>query len=631
MKTLIHCGTSALLAGVVLGLGEGLFIYLTSADPKARFIFSYGATLYGVVGTLFGLFLGITHQLARGGEVFRLKIVSARALSFTLAFWGGAFLILHIRMKRDLFEEGAKTFFGLSQTGATGILLILVLLLAFWTLRRLQKGKSKIPSSVPTVFFFSLIVIFNYFTSGIEKSSRTPLPTLVTSQIPSQEKPNVLLIVADTLRADHVSAYARILKPNSIPVETPAIDSLAKNGVLFLHAIASSSWTKPSFASFFTGQYPSTHNTVHKLDRLPNKVKTLAEILSEEGYLTSGFPNNPNISSAFNFQQGFHTYRYLKPNLPLWAPESGVHLVGYRIIRVLFERYFKGRDEPRSYYWPAEDVNKEVFPWLKVNSRNRFFLMVHYMDPHDPYFFRPLNNKSFARIRNPEPRPSLANRLATAYAQEVKYLDKNLAKLFEFLKQNDLYENTMIIFISDHGEEFFEHNGWWHGTSLFEEQIHVPMIIKFPKGKRKGKIHNGVVQLLDIPPTVLDEIGLPRSEKMQGRSRSGAELEVAASEGALSELNLEGHVMSSYRESRWKWIEANPSNPRGLPPKSLFDLKSDPEEQKNLLPGSQIYKEKIRRKLKQILKEAKSGSTQRETVSRDPATEERLKALGYID
>lgn len=630
MKILIRFGTSALLAGVVLGLGEGLFIYLTSADPKVGFVFSYGATLYGVVGTLFGLFLGIIHQLAQS-FFFRPKFVNPRSLGFTIAFWVGAFLILQIRIKRDLFEEGAKTFLGLSQTGAMGILLILTLVSAFWTLWILQKGKSKIPSSVPTVFFFSLIVIFNYFMSGIEENSHTPLPTLVTGQIPSQEKPNVILIVADTLRADHVSAYARLLKLKSIPVKTPAIDSLAENGVLFLNAIASSSWTKPSFASFFTGLYPSTHNTVHKLDRLPNKVKTLAEILSEGGYLTSGFPNNPNISSTFNFQQGFHTYRYLKPNLPLWAPESGVHLVGYRIIRVLFERYIKEGDQPRSYYWPAEDVNKEVFPWLKANARNQFFLMIHYMDPHDPYFFRPLNNKSFARIRNPAPRPSLANRLAVAYAQEVKYLDKNLAKLFDFLKQNNLYENTMILLISDHGEEFFEHNGWWHGTSLYEEQIHVPMIIKFRKGKNKGRIYNEVVQLLDIPPTVLDEVGLPRSEKMQGRSLAGTALEAAASEGALSELNLEGQVMSSYRENRWKWIEANPSNPRGLPLKSLFDLKSDPREQKNLLPGQQIYKKKMRRKLKQVLKEAKSEATQRETVPRDPAMEERLKALGYID
>ena len=98
---------------------------------------------------------------------------------------------------------------------------------------------------------------------------------------------------------------------------------------------------------------------------------------------------------------------------------------------------------------------------------------------------------------------------------------------------------------------------------------------------------------------------------MQGRSLAGTALEAAAPEGALSELNLEGQVMSSYRENRWKWIEANPSNPRGLPLKSLFDLKSDPREQKNLLPGQQIYKKKMRRKLKQVLKEAKSEATQR--------------------
>jgi arylsulfatase A-like enzyme len=215
----------------------------------------------------------------------------------------------------------------------------------------------------------------------------------------------------------------------------------------------------------------------------------------------------------------------------------------------------------------------------------------------------------------------------------VRYLDTHIGKLIEYLKVRGLYDDSLIILTSDHGEEFFEHNGWWHGTSLFEEQVRVPLIIKFPKGENAGKVHRGVVRLLDVPQTVLEVTRTPGGGKMQGRSLVKAALNGAGKEGAsaLSELNLEGHVLSSLRTSRWKWISANPGNPRKLPAKTLYDLKNDPGEFENLVVKKEPVAHELDRKLRGLIDMARKGAVPRETVTLDPAEEERLRALGYID
>ncbi|MBI2881935.1 MAG: sulfatase, partial [Candidatus Tectomicrobia bacterium] len=492
--------------------------------------------------------------------------------------------------------------------------------------------RPRLLSPLPAVVVFVLVAGFGYL---ITKDARPPAgPTLRERGRPAPPgKPNLILIAVDTLRADHVSADARLRGLSPVPVETPAMDRLAGDGTLFLNAISQSSWTKPSFATFLTGLYPSTHGAVHKLHRLPEEVETLAEILSSAGYVTGALANNVNISPTFNFQQGFTDYRYLRPDLPFRAPETGDHLVFYRALRVVNERFLGGGRNPREYYWPAEDVNREAFRWIEANAQRPFFLMIHYMDPHDPYFERPLNGRFYARIRNPNPDPSLAGLYAKAYAQEVRYLDTHIANLLDFLKARGLYDNSLIVLLADHGEEFHEHEGWWHGTSLFEEQVRVPLILKFPKGANAGKAHRGVVELLDVPPTLLEAAGLPRGKRMQGKSlaKLAADGETAAGSPALSELNLEGQVMSSSRADRWKWIRANPGNPRRLPPESLYDITKDPGERENLAGREPALGREMDQKLKGALDAARKGAVPQEKVTLDPATEERLRSLGYIE
>ncbi|HJM43621.1 MAG: sulfatase [Nitrospinota bacterium] len=631
MKTSIHCGSGALFGGILLGLAEGTLVYLSSSDPTAGRVFPYAAALYGLTGLAFGVLLGIPISISRR-ILLRPTLEGARAFSFTFFLWAGAFYIARVRVLRDLLEEGARNFGGITPLIATVILAVTAAALGLLTLRRLLSARHRVLSPIPAVGSLILVVAIGGVLTREGRPEVTPPQAKIEREAPG-DKPNVILIAVDTLRADHVSAYARLLGRSAAPAATPAMDRLAADGAVFLNAISQSSWTKPSFASLLTGLYPSTHNAVLKLDRLPDKVETLAEVLSSGGYLTAALANNANIAPTFNFQQGFAHYRYLKLDAPLWAPEAGFHLVFHRTFRAIHGRLLGGGKRPRDYYWPAEDVNREAFDRIEKIANRRFFLMIHYMDPHDPYFSRPLDGRFYARIQNPRPDPSLDNPYADFYAREVRYLDTHIGKLIEYLKVRGLYDDSLIILTSDHGEEFFEHNGWWHGTSLFEEQVRVPLIIKFPKGENAGKVHRGVVRLLDVPQTVLEVTRTPGGGKMQGRSLVKAALNGAGKEGAsaLSELNLEGHVLSSLRTSRWKWISANPGNPRKLPAKTLYDLKNDPGEFENLVVKKEPVAHELDRKLRGLIDMARKGAVPRETVTLDPAEEERLRALGYID
>lgn len=186
-------------------------------------------------------------------------------------------------------------------------------------------------------------------------------------------QPNVIIIVvADALRADRLSCYA----PHSgeqHAVPTPYIDSLAQDGVLYRYMNAQSAWTKPSVATLLSSLYPSTHQALTENDMLPEAVLTLPEILAAHGYYTVGFVANTNLFHELNFQQGYVEYYDLDP------AESTMLRHGDR------------------FYQEAERINWRVLPWLEAHRDQHFFMYIHYMDPHDPYFIHPYDGRSFQR------------------------------------------------------------------------------------------------------------------------------------------------------------------------------------------------------------------------------------------
>lgn len=313
---------------------------------------------------------------------------------------------------------------------------------------------------------------------------------------------------------------------------------------------------------------------------LPDDVVTVAEVFREAGYWTAAFVSNINIAPVFNFHQGFVEYTYLPPSFHFGATDSAARLALYRMARLVRERFLAQRIYAANFYQDANAVTDRAVAWIEAyRAQSPFFLVVHYMDPHDPYFEIPYNGRGVARVSTPDPPASRRDELHRLYLQNVGYLDEHLARLLGTLRERNLYDESVILFTSDHGEEFQEHRGWWHGTSLYEEQVHVPLIIKLPRGAQAGVMVDRPVQTLDISPTLLLRSGVAPPRSFAGSDLLSSDDQ---SRALVAEEDHEGNVLASVRLGRWKLITANHNNPRGLAPVELYDLEADPAERTNL-------------------------------------------------
>jgi arylsulfatase A-like enzyme len=286
-----------------------------------------------------------------------------------------------------------------------------------------------------------------------------------------------------------------------------------------------------------------------------------------------------------------------------------------------------------TYYQPAETVTGVVTTWLDgVRPGDRFFLYAHYMDPHDPYMVHPFNGVGYARDAMPNPSPGMAAVLQATYEGEIAYLDEHLGALFDDLKRRGLYDQTMIVLTADHGEEFHEHGGWWHGTTLYDEQTNVPLIIKPAGGGARGAAVTDLVASLDIAPTILTATGLPVPPAMQGHALPLDGTAPAPRAAVLAEEDFEGNALQALRSLDWKIVTANPGNPRGLPATGVYDLAKDPREMQNVAAEVGAPKvDELRAALGKKVVEARAQAHATTQTNVDGATHGRLKALGYVE
>ncbi len=314
-------------------------------------------------------------------------------------------------------------------------------------------------------------------------------------------RPNVLLIVVDTLRADHLGTYGygRDTDPH-------LSRALSERGVRVETAYSQAPWTVPSVASFLTSRYPGEilHGPLETY-AIPAAVPTLAERLAAAGYRTAAFFGNFVLRDANGFGRGFAN-RYTPPAVP------------------------------ESNLLHADSVNRRALPWLAAHQHEPFFLYVHYMDPHDPY-----DNPEVVDGRSPffpEYAGSLSGQwvhgvytggialgdveqdvkhLAALYDTEIHYVDRAIGELLDRLDPV-VAANTLIVLTSDHGEELYDHGGWKHGQTLYQEQIHVPLLLRWDGHLPAGRSLAGTVRLVDLVPTVLEAVGAPPCAECQGES-----------------------------------------------------------------------------------------------------------------
>jgi arylsulfatase A-like enzyme/Flp pilus assembly protein TadD len=391
---------------------------------------------------------------------------------------------------------------------------------------------------------------------------------------------NVVLITLDTTRADRLGCYGYA------EAATPNLDALARNGVRFAKAYAQVPLTLPSHTSIMTGLNPYAHG-VHNNGTyaLPPETPTLAQTLKAKGYRTAAFTASFSVDSRFGLDKGFDVYDDdIQPGSP-----------------------FKSVNGERR----AEQVLQVFEPWFEKNAAgpDPFFAWIHFFDPHLPY--------------NP-PSPIREEFAGRPYDGEVAYMDAIVGQIMRRFKAKGLLEKTLFVAVGDHGESFGEKGEFGHGVFLYEPAVHVPLIIYAEGRLPAGVVVPSRVRLIDILPTVLDMLETPVPEKVQGTSlipyiqgRKKADLEVYL-ETFYPRENFGWAALTGFVSGPWKYIDA--------PKRELYDLPSDPREEKNLA-GQGTTADELKARLQAALKDG-TASAKRTPSESDKA---RLRSLGYVD
>ena len=661
-----------LLAGTVVGLGEALFIL--SGSPTGEYVaLVYAAVLYALIGAAMGGGVGV--GLVVLGVVYKAL---SDALAYTLGFLGvlvplGLVITRYIVNKAVYGEGGVPLPAMLGILAAFGVVSALALWLGPVVLTRTPLKVVPQPKGTAALYagIAGLAALFS-FAPGTGSGGALSFEAPETEA--NAKAPDIVMVVVDTLRADHLGLYG------NGDATSPNIDKLASEAVVFDQYITSASWTRASFASLYTSMLPSGHKCVLKAEKLPDDVETIAEVLKGAGYVTGGMPNNINVTQSFNFQQGFDFFEYQKPSYIAGATESAAQLSMYNVLRKVRDKLAGDNRRVQDYYQPAETVLGRARQFVEANRSNdqRYFLVVHLMEPHDPYFEHPYNGSAIGRAWYPNPKPEEAEKLNGLYKDEIRWMDAELGKFVDWMKAEGAWDDTLFVLTADHGEEFNEHGGWWHGITLYDEQVHVPLVMKLPEGDRAGQRVPWQVRQIDVSPTLalyagaqapglwqgsflldgeatraLDTLHAPPAsepaEPAEGAEPvDGAEAVAEAAEEAdtaapavdveglervaVAEQNFEGNVLSAIRKGGWKYLRANEGNPRGLETEELYNVAEDVAEQNNLAGQNGAVQSALVQEMDQVIQAAAENEI--ETMEGEgPSCEEcqALYNLGYVD
>jgi len=471
-------------------------------------------------------------------------------------------------------------------------------------------------------------VTLRFRVTGADPSSIRLIGSPVILKAVVGRRPSVLLIVIDTLRADRLSAYGH-------PRHTsPHLASFAREGLLFSRAFTPASWTIPAVSSLFTGFYPGHpgSGTGHGVT-IPDDIPTIAESFSCNGYATAGFSANFLLNQARGFLRGFDTY-YLAP-LKEGLPS-------------------------------AASLSAQTLSWLRAHDHEASFCYVHFMDPHAPYRspwpfppmepgagpFRPAERDGW---RDGYPRrliedfqilePPDLSQLNRLFDDGVAYTDFQVGLLLARLRQEGLLDNMVVLITADHGEELQDHGYWGHGTTLYQEAVHIPMILRLPQsGGDTSTVSHDPVSLVDVGPTLTALAGLKISPACTGDGEHL--LRIPPDRCLFSRTTAHGPLRISIVDFPYKYVFFNRRSIEDAPPTAqgrwlarhgqpselLFNLEEDPGEQHNLIGHLPDVESELRRqarnKLVNLGQEVELPTPSEENL--DPDMLEQLRALGYI-
>ena len=362
---------------------------------------------------------------------------------------------------------------------------------------------------------------------------------------------NVVLITINSCRADHLGCYGDRRQL------TPELDALAADAVLFERAHSTCPISLPAHSSLFTGTYPPRHGVRDRLAHLLDDSNvTLAETLREHGFQTAAFVGAYPLGSEYGIAQGFGTYD---------------------------EQFAQNPDEGTPGELRAEDVSRKATKWLDAHGSKRFFLFLHYFDPHAPYA---------------PPEPYASRHAERPYDGELAYADSCIGQVIAKLKSSGLYDSTLLIITADHAESLGEHDEVSHDYFIYQSTIQVPLIVKAPGGAKGARI-DAPVSIVDVAPTVLGLLSIPSPSEVQGKDLSRTLLRGDAPEGERY-LYCESFTPSLYGFSPligsvhegWKYIWS--------PKPELYDLRRDPAEIRNVVAENREVAQKLQNRLREL-------------------------------
>ena len=447
--------------------------------------------------------------------------------------------------------------------------------------------------------------------------------TTGAAQTKGTRQPNVLLITIDTLRADRIGAYG------FASAHTPTLDRVAAEGVRCDYAMCQLPQTNASHAALLSGLYPSTNGVkVHMVDHLRPDVKTMAEVFKGAGYQTAGIYSWVSLDPQFcGLDRGFDSYHGYVLNRSLLFSNPSLEKLSaiYRQIKsdvpvVSAADAALGSSEQieKTIDGRADVTNAAVFNWLDQNvhaDSAPFFLWVHYFDPHYPYTppsgYDHLLGLNYSgkidgsvdtvhAIENKQlnPTPDDLARLLELYQGEIAFTDAQLGLLLKKLEDGGLLDDTILVITGDHGESFGEHDDWTHGQKVFEPEVRVPLLLRYPARVPSKVVVEAPVQSIDVMPTILDLTGIKAPSAVQGVSLlpvlSG--VNDGKDRAAFTELADESFVsMLTYQE--WKLIRNNANDQL-----QLYHVSADPSEQKNLIEDQPTLTRELHARLLDMMK-----------------------------
>ena len=447
-----------------------------------------------------------------------------------------------------------------------------------------------------SVFLIMLLVVYINFYKNISRLNQNL---------------NVILITIETLLPSHLSLYGYNKKTS------PEIDKFAQESIIFLNAISTAPSTCPSIAAIMTSKYPSFHGMIkNSQSYFPQENTTLAEILKKHEYQTAAFVGNFILRKEKGLNKGFQVYDDTYPQ------EEKVRHLPERI---------------------ASSLSDAAINWISQHYKKKFFLWLHYQDPHGPYTPPyPYNKKFSINLYTGNTKIKLLNKdddsgwggipwyqqiegkqdarfYISQYDGEILYLDHHIGRLINVIKKLKLDKKTLIIITADHGEALDNAHGYYfsHENGLTDDQIKVPLIIKFPGCEKIQKIIKDPVSTINIMPTILDIIGVSTPSNLQGKNLFKSRRNYVFGENHLGTQNF------SIRMDHFKLIYRDKK-------KNFYDLLKDPIESKNIYNPQNKNCEKMENILIEYIEKTKQIKTKAKTLTPTQEDIRRLKSLGYL-